>query len=767
MAFSVELLGFLENTSGYSVKRNEGSGSYSASTANYLNDTYTNSCLGWGTSFSSSGSSYYLSTFSGSACETQTSYSESTETFSTYALDGLFNQGPFNTPPQEQQSAGASGSGATARYLKSIKSYGQYGYTYETESSLVINGAGGSTKYSEVASYFTTTDTLGFTSNTVTVWTYRKSITTYNSAGLTSSTYNNQPYGSTAFLYSSGTTTIYQPCTSTRTYEATSFHNNSLFSTSETFEDLETFESSQTFLDINTFYTTDLTLYGTGPKTYSYSVICTYDKTGNHVFTAKTLGGDAIRDSNRDIFLGPQDTASYTKSDIILSFFNSGQTEGYSTSYSLQYNYTYSTPVTLTKTSLLNQIVGYTFSALYPIALYSTSSYTETDTFYGTAKSSGGFTLENTFLTSPNGGFFSTSCKQMVYTTSTHKKFYYLDTLTTSFEMTSYIFTTSGFTYFNNTSFGSQTASGGDSASDYQTTYLSDDCFTYYTTGSGATTWASSSGSSSYSAAQTIGSYLAPLSTRFRHPFNNTDYTSTYYTEALNAGLLINGERKAFWGYSPSSASVCAFVNSQYDFWSTSIFSPLRATQNLFPYSGSFITSNTTINQAYLESPSVTTFSQTLYYSVGTQITTSSRTILYSLTGFSTYATSEQDIMRIDSDAYLVGAGQYPYLFNGVPQLVPQASNILNSFGYFATGGSYFLNDELYVNGSGSAPVVQYVDGSQTFSYPISKNLTSDHGRYTATSVVGGAVVYGNYGTIGGGFFGADIELVFSRLYGM
>jgi hypothetical protein len=335
--------------------------------------------------------------------------------------------------------------------------------------------------------------------------------------------------------------------------------------------------------------------------------------------------------------------------------------------------------------------------------------------------------------------------------------------------MTSYIFTTSGHTFYTNfTSWGSESTSALNTFSSTYSDAITD-APTYSAHGSTTQYNIQSSGSTNYSYPQWYSTYLGAFSTNWRQPYFNTGYISTYYTESANVGNFINGANSAYFEFSPSSASQVAFL---YSFFSTEEppYTAQRPRIRIIPYSGIFnaenpanTTDGATFYQTYSASSTNTTFYQTLTYSSGTGLTTSSRSINFVLSNSFNRVTSEMVTMLVDS---------VMYQDSFVPQVYPDASNILYTNGYLAGTASYYLNDYIKNNKTGTPPQTEYIVTSNTFSYPISKANPNDgslywmdYGKFSALTYFTGTPVFGQYGTFGDAYLGLGFNIDFFQGY--
>lgn len=764
MAFISELYAISENTEGYSVKTYEaystegGGGNYSASNtagqshAQWSPDpeiTYGSGETG-DSGMEASGFGFGA-TISASACYTQTyeSFSQSGSYSNTAVGYGvtIFNTGFEGDTSGTTNSFSNSSSTSTSNSGYRQTSFSRNGLsgTYKEIAESQGDGGGVLTYYSQEAEYFTTlnSDSQTALSNSG-AYTYYTSQN--GSVSSNSSTSNLAPNGAIAFLYSSAITSLTTNFLTTINLTETSYFDNGV-SSSRTYIQKATSTISGTMSGVPSFLTSTLTMYGTGAKSYSYSLICGYDREGNIIFTGKTGAGSSLRDSNRDFLLCPSDATSFSYCDVLIGNFTGGRTTGYSSEYTLTPNSTSTIQTTITKTNINS--IAINADAL----LYSSSTYTESAVFYSTQTETASFSYGDVHEIGTNSTFGSNasiSCAQMIYTTHPYTKFYFTHTLTTSFEMTSYIYKTNSHTKYMNYLFGSSSAttSSASSTSGANNSATTSVWATYGTITVPLDINAAGAFSSNNSGAngggvttppfpQVIQTSLRILSTRYN------DYTSTYYTEALNAGNFINRAGSAFLGYSPSSASIAAFKN----IGAISPFTSPKPTIRLLPYSGEFTYSSTSFNQSYSEDSSNTTFYQTTSSGSGTSVSSSSRSFQYSLVSQLILTTSEQSSMIVDEDAYSYGYGNFP-------QVYPIASNILYSIAYFASNGLYYLNDCIFTNNMAG---IQYINGGQSFTYPIQKIFLPeeagyvgyDHGVFVAATVVDGAQVLGDANPMG------------------
>ena len=763
MAFISELYSISENTEGYGVKTYEaystqgGGGNYSASgTAGQSHAPFSPDpevTFGSGeTGASNMEASAYANgaTVSASACYTQTyeSFSQSGSSGNTavgYVVEifGLMD----NETAGYTDSFSGSSSNSTSNSGYRQTSFARIGLsgTYKEIAESQGDGGGVLTYYSQEAEYFTTLN-----SDSQTIFSNSGAYTYYTSqngsVSSNSSTSNLAPNGSIASLYSSTITSLTTNFLTTINLTGTSYFNNGV-SSSRTYIQKGASSTSGTMSGVPSFLTTTLAMYETGAKSYSYSLICGYNREGNIIFTGKTSAGSNLRDSNRDFLLCPSDATSFSYCDVLIGNFAGGRTTGYSSEYTLTLNSTSTIQTTITKTNINS--IAINADAL----LYSSSTYTESAVFYSTQQTTTSFSYGDVHEIGTNATFGSNasiSCVQMIYTTHPYTKFYFTHTLTTSFRMTSYIYTTIGHTKYMNYLFGSSStatasssATSDSSGSSTTAVYLTSGTLTVILdinaagANSANNNGANGGGVNRPAFPQVIQTSLRILSTRYN------DYISTYYTEALNAGNFINRAGSAFLGYSPSSASIAAFKN----IGAISPFESPKPAIRLLPYSGEFTYSSTSFNQSYSEDSSNTTFYQTTSSGSGTSVSSSSRSFQYSLVSQLMLTTSEQSSMIVDEDAYSYGYGNFP-------QVYPIASNILYSIAYFASNGLYYLNDCIFTNNMAG---IQYINGAQSFTYPIQKIFLPeeggyagyDHGVFAAETVVDGAQVFGDASPMG------------------
>jgi len=767
MGFISNLTGFSENTTNQTVKlaeKTEAINGYTFYSNGYVGED-TVALVNNGGSTTNSNS--LAQSYSSSHCVTETRISEAYKTTgfaSTTYYSGTDN---FNGSTLNDYGSTASElhqriySGVTESSYNLYYSVSSFAYIDQTTAD---NGSGFTSIESNIsASYYSTTNT-----DSETLWQAKASWTYKTNENGTISQIIDTGYGgvfadSIALYTTAGTTSENVDFKVSTTTQLTSYFYFETTQVSTAYQVKTITQTTSTISGLKTFSQNSVKLGFQSPKTYNYSALCPYDRTGNLLLTVRTQAGNNLRNSDYNSVFNPAGQATFSYADYIASSFNSGQASGYSSQYTLTINSLSPITTTITKTNVNVLGTGDT-------ARYSTSTQSEEVNFWTTQSTTESFEVKSEpYSYGTSGSYFSASCPQMVNTTSTYKTFLYAGTLTTSFSMTSYIFTTSGHTFYANfIPWGSESTSVLDT---YSTTTqnIITDAPTYSDHASTTRYNLQSSGSTNYSHPQWYSTCLGAFSTNWRHPVYNSGYTSTYYTESANVGNFINGANSAYFEFSPSSASQVAFI---YSFSNTEEppYTAQRPRIRIIPYSGIFnaenpanTTDGATFYQTYSASSTNTTFYQTLTYSSGTGLTTSSRSINFALSNSFNRVTSEMVTMLVDSVMY------QDYL---VPQVYPDASNILYTNGYLAGTASYYLNDYIKNNKTGTPPQTEYIVTSNTFSYPISKANPNDgnvfwmdHGKFSALTYFTGTPVFGQNGAFGDAYLGLEFNIDFFQGY--